>query len=217
MLIVIDGPIGVGKTTAIGTLVEALRYGGIDVHHTVAPSKGPIGTFIRELLKRPDYMAFDQQAISHLYVADRFDQYQREIGPALDRGQLVISDRYYHAGMALNTSDWSDDSLEHEWLKYKLLPRPDLAIIITATPMTIWERQQARQDTVSGRKILTIKEIAQQVKGYNMTCQFLRCKGENIRLMDSTFHTRKNLVASLLYEINTIIPVPAMSWPDEGN
>jgi dTMP kinase len=179
LFIVIEGTIGVGKSTTIKALVKALEQRGHDVYHTVAPSTGPVGQFIRELLKRPDYTKIDMNVLRNLYLADHYYRNQFEIQPALAAGKTIVSDRYYHSGMALNNNDWSDANLEREHVRYKELPKPDISFVLTASPETIMARQMARADFASGRKVIPLEEIERQVNAYNRVDWYLTKQGEN--------------------------------------
>lgn len=86
MLITLEGIDGAGKTT----VWEALRD-SVDAVFTKEPTDSWYGECVRQSLTDEDA---DPLAELFLYTADHADHLARVIRPALDRGELVISDRY---------------------------------------------------------------------------------------------------------------------------
>ncbi len=93
--IVLDGPDGSGTTTHAKTLAKRLKKAGFDVFETAEPSKGPIGVWIRELLKGKN--TIKGMALQLLFCADRAWHLDAEILPALEKGKIVVCDRYWHS------------------------------------------------------------------------------------------------------------------------
>src|SRR5215510_4380033 len=109
-LIVLEGIDGAGTTTQAGKLVEALRREGRDAHLTREPSDGPIGRLLREILSGK-HAPVDATTMALLFAADRADHLQREVEPALKRGAVVVSDRWYHSSLAYQGSEE-----DREWI-----------------------------------------------------------------------------------------------------
>src|SRR6266498_3781810 len=76
LLVTIDGPGGVGKTTTIGHLAAILTHAGLPVHRTAQPSTGPIGALVRDLVPTAG-----GAALACLFAADRYHQLDTEIRP----------------------------------------------------------------------------------------------------------------------------------------
>jgi len=94
--IVLEGADGAGTTTQAINLYTLLTtcLGGESVVRTWEPSAGPIGTFIRGVLKNSDE-PWPWREMSYLFMADRLHHVREEIEPALESGKHVICDRYY--------------------------------------------------------------------------------------------------------------------------
>lgn len=109
MFIAIEGLDGAGTTTQAALLADALRRRKHSVHETREPSDGPIGVSIRQALKRRLVTRagerLDPAAIALLFAADRIDHLHDEVGPALDAGKIVITDRYVHSSVAYQGSE----------------------------------------------------------------------------------------------------------------
>lgn len=86
MLITLEGIDGAGKTT----VWDALRD-SVDAVFTKEPTDSWYGECVRQSLADDDA---DPLAELFLYTADHADHLERVVRPALDRGELVISDRY---------------------------------------------------------------------------------------------------------------------------
>jgi len=98
-LIVLEGPEGVGKTTQHRLLAERLRASGRDVVALREPGGTPVGDVIRGVLLDPaSDIAPAAEAL--LYMASRAQLVEREIVPALERGAIVLLDRFFLATYA---------------------------------------------------------------------------------------------------------------------
>jgi dTMP kinase len=98
-LIVLEGPEGAGKTTQVRHLARYLAQAGRP--HTVVREPGgtPAGEAIRAILLDPrgDVGA---RAEALLFLASRAELTERVIGPALERGDVVVADRFFLATYA---------------------------------------------------------------------------------------------------------------------
>lgn len=92
MFVTFEGPEGAGKSTAIRALAEEFRSRGMDVVTTREPGAGEVGKAIRNVLLHGE--AIDPKTELMLYLADRAEHVAGTIRPALDRGALVLCDRY---------------------------------------------------------------------------------------------------------------------------
>jgi dTMP kinase len=93
-LIVFEGPEGAGKSTQLRLLAEWLSASGKTVIAVREPGGTPLGDEIRRLLLDP---ASDivPRAEGLLFMASRAQLVEREIGPALARGDTVLLDRFF--------------------------------------------------------------------------------------------------------------------------
>ncbi len=98
-LIVFEGPEGAGKSTQVALLAERLRAAGVALTVTREPGGTPTGDAIRDLLLHAD-VAIDPLVEFLLYSASRAQHVLEVVRPALDRGDVVLSDRYAGASVA---------------------------------------------------------------------------------------------------------------------
>jgi len=141
-LICIEGLDRSGKTTQSRLLVKALKSRGLDAVYTTEPSTGDIGKFIkRYILKRRKRVSALIEAL--LFAADRIDHVEREIKPMLEKGKIVVSDRYIYSSFAYQGAA----GLDMKWLKEinKMVPEPDLAIYLDVPINIIIERCRKRR------------------------------------------------------------------------
>ena len=98
MFVTFEGIDGSGKTTQVKLLREALEGAGREVVATREPGGTALGEGIRELvLHGVDMTPWAEAA---LYAAARAELVAEVILPALDRGAVVISDRYVDSSLA---------------------------------------------------------------------------------------------------------------------
>ncbi len=100
MFISFEGPEGSGKTSQIQPLAEFLREQGFSVVTTREPGGTEIGEQVRDILMRLDNTKMHPHTEILLFLAARAQLVEQCIRPELDRGSLVISDRYADATLA---------------------------------------------------------------------------------------------------------------------
>ncbi len=95
-----DGIDGVGKSTQVRLFCQALRNAGYDVVTCRDPGSTPLGERIRDLLlRRDDALEIRRRSEMLLYMAARAQLVDDVIRPALDAGQIVVSDRFLLANI----------------------------------------------------------------------------------------------------------------------
>lgn len=138
MFIAIDGADGSGKATQTRRLIDRLKKDGRDVVSFSFPQYGKPSAFFVEKYLRGEYGTdVDAKQASLFFALDRYDA-APQIRAALDRGAIVISDRYVSANKGHQTAklktteerraflDWVNE-LEYETLG---IPKPDLTILL---------------------------------------------------------------------------------------
>jgi dTMP kinase len=96
----LEGGEGVGKSTQLRALAEALRGRGLDVVTTREPGGSDGAERIRELLLTGPDDKWSPKAEALLFAAARTDHLDKVIRPALEAGQWVISDRFVDSSLA---------------------------------------------------------------------------------------------------------------------
>uniref|UniRef100_UPI003FF10608 dTMP kinase n=1 Tax=Anaerobutyricum hallii TaxID=39488 RepID=UPI003FF10608 len=91
---VMEGPDGSGKTTQINLLKEYLEEAGYECLITREPGGTVIGEEIRQLILNPEHKEMSPVTEMLLYAASRAQLVHEVIGPALEEGKIVISDRF---------------------------------------------------------------------------------------------------------------------------
>lgn len=103
LFLTFEGIDGVGKTTQVNMLAQWIREEySREVVTTFEPGDTELGRAIRALLLNPEHTAaaVSARAEALLYAADRAQHVHEVIAPALNRGAVVISDRYIDSSLA---------------------------------------------------------------------------------------------------------------------
>ncbi len=146
--IVFEGIDGSGKGTQARKLFSEIKIGKfpslvkVPLKLTMEPTSGKIGNLIRKYLKEEKIVTKEQRAL--LFAADRFDHLYKTVFPTLNKGGIVISERYVYSTLAYQSSediklDWSynQDTIPFfEWLciiNQFAIP-PDLTILLDIDP-----------------------------------------------------------------------------------
>ena len=96
----LEGGEGVGKSTQVRALAEALKSRGIALLVTREPGGSEGAEAIRELLLSGAENRWGAHAEALLFAAARADHVDKTIEPALEAGQWVISDRFVDSSLA---------------------------------------------------------------------------------------------------------------------
>jgi len=100
IFITFEGPDGAGKTTQVMLLERHLRQKGYDVLVTREPGGTPVGEEIRKLLLNRSHQDMDALTEMYLYAASRAQHVRQVIKPALDKGIVVLCDRFIDSSIA---------------------------------------------------------------------------------------------------------------------
>ena len=96
----LEGGEGVGKSTQVKALSDALEDRGIRTLVTREPGGSGGAEAIRELLLQGDESRWGAEAEALLFAAARADHVEKTIRPAIDEGRWVISDRFVDSSLA---------------------------------------------------------------------------------------------------------------------
>lgn len=100
MFITVEGPDGSGKTTQLELLSTFLQVKGYEVVVTREPGGTMVGNQIREVLLSPENHEMVPRVEMMLYAASRAQNVDQIILPALERGAIVLCDRFVDASIA---------------------------------------------------------------------------------------------------------------------
>lgn len=98
--IVFDGPDGSGKSTQFRRIAELARRAGVAVCEVRDPGGTAISERIREVLLDPALPEMGVRCELMMYMASRAQLVSEKIEPALDRGEMVLADRYVSSTLA---------------------------------------------------------------------------------------------------------------------
>jgi dTMP kinase len=151
--ITFEGLDGCGKSTQLGKLATVLRAHGFSVVQTREPGGTPTAEKIRQLLLDTRTSALSANAELALMFAARTQHIQEIIQPALDRGEIVLCDRftdsteaYQGSGRKLGSKPVMD---LHRILCGNL--QPDLTILMDSNVAASVERARRRNKSQTGR------------------------------------------------------------------
>ncbi|MEU8713572.1 dTMP kinase [Streptomyces sp. NPDC048663] len=140
--IALEGGDGAGKSTQAEALAEWIRAKGHEVVLTREPGATPVGKRLRSILLDVSSAGLSHRAEALLYAADRAEHVDTVVRPALERGAVVISDRYIDSSVAYQGAgrDLSPTEVAriNRWATNGLVPH--LTVLLDVEPETARER-----------------------------------------------------------------------------
>jgi dTMP kinase len=134
VFVVFEGGDGVGKTTQVDRLCAWLANAGHDVLKTFEPGDTTVGAMIRRIVLDPATGEMSPRAEALLYAADKAQHIFAVVKPALQRGAVVVCDRYVDSMLAYQGAGRALEPVEIEqiarWATEDL--RPDLTVVLDA-------------------------------------------------------------------------------------
>lgn len=149
LFIAFEGGDGAGKSTQAAALAGALDSRGFTVLRTREPGGTPIGEKLRSLVLDHGHGHIDARTEALIFAASRAAHADQVILPALERGDIVLTDRYIDssvayqgAGRGLGTAAVRD---LNEWATSGL--QPDLTVLLDVDPSDGRQRRTAGEAT----------------------------------------------------------------------
>ncbi|MGW1885741.1 dTMP kinase [Streptomyces sp. NPDC001970] len=140
--IAVEGGDGAGKSTQVEALAEWIRAKGHEVVVTREPGATPVGKRLRSILLDVSSAGLSHRTEALLYAADRAEHVDTVVRPALERGAIVISDRYIDSSVAYQGAgrDLSPTEIARisRWATDGLVPH--LTVLLDVSPETARER-----------------------------------------------------------------------------
>lgn len=151
MFVTLEGGEGAGKSTLIKAIASYIREidSEAEVVTTREPGGGSIGAAVRNIVLSSEFDHLDPRAEALLFAADRAQHVAEVIRPALERGALVLCDRYIDSSIAyqgharglgaeeiLRLSDWGTAGTH-----------PHLTLVIDIDPNVGLARKHAQKET----------------------------------------------------------------------
>jgi dTMP kinase len=136
LLLALEGGEGAGKSTQARLLAIWLRDQGFDVVATHEPGATKVGMRLRALLLDNTHHGLAPRAETLMYAADRAEHVAAVIRPALERGAVVVTDRYVDSTLAYQGAGRQLPVAEiaelNKWATGGL--QPDLTILLDLPP-----------------------------------------------------------------------------------
>lgn len=139
-----------GKTTLITKLVSYYENKGYKVLTSREPGGTPIAEQIRNVILDNNNVAMTGKCEALLYAASRIQHVEEKILPALDKGYIVLCDRFIDSSLAYQgyaRNIGFDLILEAN--KFVLDYLPDLTVLINIKPEIALKRMSNRLDKVN--------------------------------------------------------------------
>jgi len=150
-----EGGEGAGKSTQTRLLAIWLREQGYDVVTTHEPGATKIGLRLRALLLDTAHTGLAPRAEALMYAADRAEHVQDVILPALERGAVVVTDRYTDSSLAYQGAGRqlpvSEIAGLNRWATGGLTP--DLTILLDVPTVTGLSRRLSSADRLESEPV----------------------------------------------------------------
>jgi dTMP kinase len=141
-----EGGEGSGKSTQSRLLAERLESRGHVVRLTFEPGDTPVGAELRRIVLSPETGELSHRTEVLLYAADKAEHVDTVVVPALERGEVVITDRYVDSTLAYQGAGRALDVAEVEevarWATGDV--RPHLTVVLDVDPRDGLRRFEGR-------------------------------------------------------------------------
>ncbi|MGC4959317.1 dTMP kinase [Actinomadura citrea] len=203
VFIAFEGGEGAGKTTQARLAAIWLRDHGYDVVTTHEPGATKIGMRLRAMLLDRDTTGLSDRAETLLYAADRADHVANVIKPAVDRGVIVVSDRYVDSSLAYQgfgrQLPVEDIARVNAWATGGLVP--DLTVLLEIPPQAGLRRLSAPADRMESES----QEFHERVReGFHALAE---AAPDRYLILDAS-RPQGELSREIQYRIREILPDP---------
>ena len=153
-----------GKSTQISLLVDYLKQKGYEVVQTCEPGGTRLGEKIERILLEPSTKEISGISELFLYLADRAEHVEKIIKPALEKGKIVISDRFADATIAYQGHGRELDIPWIEELNKRVTHglSPDITFLLDISPNLAQKRSGSEgKDRIENEKISFHQKVRQ--------------------------------------------------------
>jgi dTMP kinase len=146
VFIAFEGGEGAGKSTQVRRLQEWLASEGLVARATFEPGATPSGAGIRAIVLDRAHTGISPRSEALLYAADRAQHVHDVLRPALEAGEIVITDRFVDSSLAYQgagrTIPLDEVRTLSRWATQGLLP--DLTVLLDLPPEVGLARARGR-------------------------------------------------------------------------
>jgi len=196
LFISFEGLEGCGKTTQAKMLFDFLIKQRIPSIYTKEPGGTKIGDKIRKILLDQKNDGMDYKTEMLLFLASRAENVRLIILPALEKGKVVISDRFYDSTTAYQGYGRGIDLKIIKNLNSLVVGKaiPDLTFILDIDPYEGLKRstsfgnsrEMRFEEEFVNKKIIGGKLFLERVRhGYCQLCQLSQEEAERIKIIDA--------------------------------
>ncbi|QDP18610.1 dTMP kinase [Sphingomonas xanthus] len=200
----LEGGEGVGKSTQLAALAEALRGRGLTALVTREPGGSPGAEAIRRLLLEGEETRWNPRAEALLFAAARSDHVEKTIKPALEKGEWVLSDRFLDSSLAYQ-GEAGGLGIEavrdlHRFGSLDFLPDRTLVLVLDESEGAL--RARARDGHLGDR-------IGSRPPSYHAAVEagfraMAEREGDRVKLVDAS-GSAATVTARLLYTLGDLI------------
>ncbi|HEY8753757.1 MAG TPA: dTMP kinase [Arthrobacter sp.] len=166
LFIAFEGGDGAGKSTQAARLAETLEIRGLTVLRTREPGGTPIGEKLRSLVLDHGHGHIDAHTEALIFAASRAAHASQVIRPALERGEVVLTDRYIDSSVAYQGAgrDLGTSAVRslNEWATSGLLP--ELTVLLDVDPAD-GRRRRTAGDAAEDRLESEADEFHSTIRG----------------------------------------------------
>jgi dTMP kinase len=173
LLVVLEGIDGVGKSSALRAIREAIRDVARELVLSREPTDGPWGRRLRESATS-GRLSLEEEL--ELFIRDRRQHVEELVTPALERGALVLLDRYYLSTAAYQGARGADPEAVLA-LNETFAPAPDLVLLLECDPSVSLERIMRRGGVADEFEKLEALEAVRRI--------FMELRRPFIRVVDA--------------------------------
>ncbi|MEM8756244.1 MAG: dTMP kinase [Planctomycetota bacterium] len=152
-MLVFEGPDGSGKSTQFARFARAAREAGLAVCEVREPGGTGIGEAVRDLLLAHTHGDMTLRCEMLLYMASRAQLVEQTVRPALDRGELVLADRFVSSTLAYQGAGGGLPEAEILAVADAATGglTPDLVLVFDVDEATAAARRDAKPDRIESR------------------------------------------------------------------
>jgi dTMP kinase len=154
VFVALEGGEGSGKSTQADRLAKWLREQGFDVVLTHEPGDTDVGATLRRIVLSPETGSLSPRTEALIYAADKAEHVDTVVIPALERGSVVVTDRYVDSALAYQGAgrDLTRSDLERvtRWATHNL--RPHLTVLLDIDP-AMGHRRFASRDRLESEPL----------------------------------------------------------------